>query len=568
MLRRFMDWLAAERKLEFRDYDELWHWSVSELDAFWAAIWDYFDVQASEPYERVLGSRAMPGAEWFPGARLSYAEHIFRGKDDTAVAVRHASELRELPDDDLGRAARPDGADRRGAAGARRRARRPGRRIHAERAGDDRGLPRMCVDRRHVVELLARLRRALGGRPLRADRAEGAVRGRRLPLQRQGLRPDGRGRGARGRDAVARAHHRRPVPERRARLPHARQGAAVGAPARARGRCRPGRRARVRAAAVRPPALGPLLVRHDGAAEGDRAQPGRDPARAPEEAQPAPRRPPRRPGLLVHHDRLDDVELPRRRAADPGRDRPLRRQSPGHRDMGVLWDLAEQTGTTCFGTSAAYPRVMHEGGGRALGRPRPERAALGRLDRVAALAGGIPVGVRPRRRGHLAVLDLRRDRRVHRVRRRLRAAAGPPRRAPGARAGRRGPGIRRGGQRADRRGRRAGDHGADAVDAGLLLERPRRRAPARELLRDVSRHLASRRLDRDHRPRHVDHLRPLRLDHQPRRHPHGHERDLPRGARDRRDRRRAGRRRAPGGRRRAGCRCSWSCARAPSSTTR
>jgi acetoacetyl-CoA synthetase len=78
------------------DYDELWRWSVDDLEGFWGAIWEFFDVQASEPYERVLGRREMPGAQWFPGSRLSYAEHFFRGRDDDAVAIRHAGELREL----------------------------------------------------------------------------------------------------------------------------------------------------------------------------------------------------------------------------------------------------------------------------------------------------------------------------------------------------------------------------------------------------------------------------------------------------------------------------------------
>ena len=78
------------------DYDELWRWSVDDLEGFWGAIWEFFDVQASEPYERVLGRREMPGAQWFPGSRLSYAEHFFRGRDDDAVAIHHASELREL----------------------------------------------------------------------------------------------------------------------------------------------------------------------------------------------------------------------------------------------------------------------------------------------------------------------------------------------------------------------------------------------------------------------------------------------------------------------------------------
>jgi acetoacetyl-CoA synthetase len=78
------------------DYDELWRWSVDDLEGFWAAVWEFFDVQASEPYESVLGRREMPGAQWFPGSRLSYAEHFFRGRDDDAVAIHHASELREL----------------------------------------------------------------------------------------------------------------------------------------------------------------------------------------------------------------------------------------------------------------------------------------------------------------------------------------------------------------------------------------------------------------------------------------------------------------------------------------
>src|SRR5215203_1296928 len=70
--------------------------SVDDIDAFWAAVWEFFDVQSDAPYERVLGSRDMPGAEWFPGASLSYAEHIFRGKDEETTAILHASELREL----------------------------------------------------------------------------------------------------------------------------------------------------------------------------------------------------------------------------------------------------------------------------------------------------------------------------------------------------------------------------------------------------------------------------------------------------------------------------------------
>jgi acetoacetyl-CoA synthetase len=93
---RYMRWLAAERGRTFGDYQALWEWSVAELEEFWASIWDFFEVEASAPYSEVLRERAMPGARWFEGAELSYAQHIFRGKRDTDVAVVHASELRQL----------------------------------------------------------------------------------------------------------------------------------------------------------------------------------------------------------------------------------------------------------------------------------------------------------------------------------------------------------------------------------------------------------------------------------------------------------------------------------------
>jgi acetoacetyl-CoA synthetase len=93
---RYTRWLSDTRGLEVDGYHDLWRWSVTDLEAFWASIWEFFDVRASTPYERVLGSRAMPGAEWFPGARLNYAEHVFRGQEAGAIAIRHASELRPL----------------------------------------------------------------------------------------------------------------------------------------------------------------------------------------------------------------------------------------------------------------------------------------------------------------------------------------------------------------------------------------------------------------------------------------------------------------------------------------
>jgi acetoacetyl-CoA synthetase len=93
---RYREWLKETRGVELDGYHDLWQWSVDELEAFWASIWEFFEVEASEPYERVLAAHEMPGAQWFPGARLSYVEHVFRGRDDAEIAIRHASELRPL----------------------------------------------------------------------------------------------------------------------------------------------------------------------------------------------------------------------------------------------------------------------------------------------------------------------------------------------------------------------------------------------------------------------------------------------------------------------------------------
>ena len=127
-LTRYARWLATSRGLETGSYDELWRWSTSDLEGFWGSIWEFFELQASAPYERVLGSRTMPGAEWFPGARLNYAEHVFRNRDDDEVALRHASELRPLEETTWGEL---HDLTRRLAAGLRSTGIRPGDRVVA-----------------------------------------------------------------------------------------------------------------------------------------------------------------------------------------------------------------------------------------------------------------------------------------------------------------------------------------------------------------------------------------------------------------------------------------------------
>jgi acetoacetyl-CoA synthetase len=91
----FLDFVRDTRGRDLDGYDELFAWSVSDLEGFWGALWDFFGVRAHAPYERVLGSREMPGAEWFAGARLNYAEHMLGAEEDAgAVAVVAHSQTR------------------------------------------------------------------------------------------------------------------------------------------------------------------------------------------------------------------------------------------------------------------------------------------------------------------------------------------------------------------------------------------------------------------------------------------------------------------------------------------
>lgn len=95
-LTRYTEWLAAERGLDFDGYGELHRWSVEDPDGFWRSIWDRFGVVHSGSVDRVLTSREMPGAEWFPGVSLNFAEHIFRDRDADRTAVFSAGEKRPL----------------------------------------------------------------------------------------------------------------------------------------------------------------------------------------------------------------------------------------------------------------------------------------------------------------------------------------------------------------------------------------------------------------------------------------------------------------------------------------
>ncbi|MFI5622503.1 acetoacetate--CoA ligase [Nocardioides sp. NPDC051685] len=92
----FLTWLARERNLEMTTHDELWRWSVTDLVGFWSAVWEFFGVRAHAAYDTVLASREMPGARWFPGATLNYAEHALGTDEDLdRVAVLGRSQTRD-----------------------------------------------------------------------------------------------------------------------------------------------------------------------------------------------------------------------------------------------------------------------------------------------------------------------------------------------------------------------------------------------------------------------------------------------------------------------------------------
>ena len=91
-LNAFRQWLKETRNTEFDDLHQMRRWSLDQLDDYWQAIWDYFKIEASEQPSGVFGKRTMPGTEWFPGARLNYAQHIMRNEKPGKTALLYAKQ--------------------------------------------------------------------------------------------------------------------------------------------------------------------------------------------------------------------------------------------------------------------------------------------------------------------------------------------------------------------------------------------------------------------------------------------------------------------------------------------
>jgi acetoacetyl-CoA synthetase len=94
----YLRWLEGERGLSFEGYPQLWQWSVDDLAGFWSSIWEYFEVIAHAAPSATLVGGDLPGARWFPGARLNYAEHVLRmpGVADNHPIISAYSQTRDL----------------------------------------------------------------------------------------------------------------------------------------------------------------------------------------------------------------------------------------------------------------------------------------------------------------------------------------------------------------------------------------------------------------------------------------------------------------------------------------
>ena len=97
---RYLDWLEGSGGPRLRTYDEAWRWSVDQPGAFWRSIWDHFEIVARDQPTGDLVEARMPGARWFPGATLNYAEHALRlpGRADADVVIVGRSQTRDPVD--------------------------------------------------------------------------------------------------------------------------------------------------------------------------------------------------------------------------------------------------------------------------------------------------------------------------------------------------------------------------------------------------------------------------------------------------------------------------------------
>jgi len=90
---RFMNGVNEKHGQTFAAYDDLYQWSIQNIPDFWAAMWDFADIRASRPYDLVVDDPyRLPGARWFEGARLNFAENLLRFRDDRTALIFHGED--------------------------------------------------------------------------------------------------------------------------------------------------------------------------------------------------------------------------------------------------------------------------------------------------------------------------------------------------------------------------------------------------------------------------------------------------------------------------------------------
>ncbi len=352
-LTRFAEQVRERCGAPTGSYEELWRWSVEHLEEFWGAAWEHFDVLASAPYERVLGQRRMPGARWFPGARLNLAENVLRpGRTGTAlVATDETGAVREVSWDEL-----------RGLVGAfgrtlRELGVRPGDRVVAYLPNGVEAVVAMlgCAS---VGAVWSTCAPDIG--PASAVDRFGQL-DPVVVLAADGYRFGGKERDRR--EAVATLLDGLPTARALVVVPVLGTGAAARGAAGAHlgrgGHGPPG--ARARPARRRGAAVGRLLLRDHRAAQGAGARPRGGAAHGPGAAGAAVRPRRGRPGLLVHEHLLDHVEQPGRRAVGRRHGGALRRQ-PAVAVARPAVELAEQHRLTSLGTSPGYLLACEKAG--------------------------------------------------------------------------------------------------------------------------------------------------------------------------------------------------------------
>src|SRR5690242_598185 len=95
-LKHYMRWLREKKNIAFDDYQQLWEWSVNNINDFWESIWQYFEILHDGNYQQVSSDDKMPHVSWFEGTQLNYAEHVFRKANDQYPAILFKSESSDI----------------------------------------------------------------------------------------------------------------------------------------------------------------------------------------------------------------------------------------------------------------------------------------------------------------------------------------------------------------------------------------------------------------------------------------------------------------------------------------